>query len=281
MSFEVSVQASEPRVSIYVYAVRGPLRTNAAAYDTWSKDVVNQIYQRGSVTEALNYRLETDYISQPVPALNSNTVWFVVQVVGDTIAEMFSPSRLEFVGRSSDPANSLGKTNRFDDPSYVYAPQVLGVRWGEGGPRASDTLLTSGHWNTEMVNELIFPGAASKYYVYANSAQRANIDTYVNGFSNYRLTGTWRFLDVSGTPIAYASKTLETTGNPRRPLLSIARSGSGVEVGMSLDSGQTAILQSTRSLSPPISWMNEGTMNEGERIAFPGFDTKFFRAVLE
>jgi len=290
-------QAQQPKdvvvtqpVLIYVSAIPGPTTNNQVAYQNWIANVIPQMYSKeiggtplvviNQLTNDLGYILQIPYVSQPT-SLNSNTAWFVVHVISTNASFKFLPGQLQFVEQSSDSSHLLSKTNLFSDPSYIYAPGSWGIIWGSGGPRFNDT-LAAGYWNATPVNEFIFIGAMSKYFVYSSPSDYMVISNYISGLPDFQLTGTWQFTDGDGNVITHASKTLHAKGvyAPGIPSIVDYYPPNGVKVGITAGTNDTWVLQSSPSIQYPF-WTDVATVNGGDALVFPTDQYGFWRLRLE
>lgn len=279
----LSAIAAAP-VQIYTYAVNGPW-TNSVNYESFATNVVWDIYRNttnGGPAGALGYRLNPIDITQPTDS-SSNSLWFAVRVVSTSPEFMFTPSQIRFVGMSSDGGNALGKTNTFTDPNIVFTPQGMGVIWGSGGKRFNDTLLISANsWSTQVVHEIIFVGARSKFFTYSSPSEQNTIVATINSFPDFFVTGTWEFWQ-EGSRVAHASKTLRTKSVPAPGILSIADApATQVTIGVSCGTNDSWNLQ-FKGNSLFTSWTDVATVNSGSTFTYPKWATSsgYWRLVLQ
>lgn len=273
--------AINPVVSIYTIAVWGP-PTNAPGFIPWANTVVSNLYNNVILTN--DWRLQTPYFVQNSTNQTNNTVWYATHLISNNTNYMFSPTGLTFNASSSDPANVFYATFSYNTGNFIYTPQAMGVVWGPGGARKSDTLLTTGSW-TNMVNEFVFIGHESTYWICTNATQYNQVDNYFSGATvNMRTTGTFTF-NNGINPAVSASKSFYRQTSPNAPKLTISG-----------NRNQTETI-SLNPISPYDSWIIQGTLNllptswnnitslSGGLTAFNWQNgtnkMEFFRAVLE
>lgn len=238
-------------------------------------------YRVNMPNDELGWSLQVPYVTQPT-TLTSNTAWFAVHLVSKYPAYFFTPSQLTFLERSSDGSNdSLGKTNTFSDPTYIYTSAGMGVVW-QGTPRLSDTLVTSGYWDQTPVNEFIFVGAMSEYFVYSDPASYAEIGSYILGWTDMSITGTWQFDDGDGDVFS-VRKTLHTYGTYTPGIAGIDGGGAGtVSVGSDVGQNDSWILQSASSNIASPTWTDVATVNSNDTNFFPSLaPANFWRLKLQ
>lgn len=271
------INSSVASVDMYITAVLGPVRANTNAFEAWSAATIAYMYQNGGQIQSNvigGHKLLPAYITQ-TPAQTNNTIWFVIHVVSKDPNYKFLPSKLSFVGGSSDNSNYLATASSLaSDPNYTYSPRFWGINWGSGGMRVNDTILStpgSGKISEVPASEAIFIGAQLNYYM-------ADYSAWIMGFSDYSVNGTWSLND--GTNTAHASITLHTKIIPSLPWLSLSTTSSTAVLGADMETNTTAILYSAPKL-PPV-WKKEGVMNSGDITILPKNPVQsYFKLVLQ
>lgn len=233
--------SGEPQFVIYTIAVLGPHPSRPGA-NSFATNLVQQWYKNGSVANALDYRLKTEYIAQPAD-LSSNTIWFVTRVVAKDPAFKFTPDNLRFIGKSSDSGNVLGKTEVFNTLNYIYTAKAMGVNWSAAGRGVSDSLQMSGSYADVPVNEFITAGVVSKYFNFTDSESYANLDAALQNQPDFRVTGTWQLMQGS-TVLVSASKTLRMKSNRIPVQLTISpQPMNKVRIGVVIDADDSCVLE--------------------------------------
>lgn len=261
-----SLSPSAP-VLLYGVAVRGPAKSNPA-YPAWAADMVSRMYNGQSLgTNAVTgYYLDTTNISQDAVGTNQDTLWFMIHVVAADPSYSFSPHQLYFWEHSSDPGDSLADSDDLSDTNIIYTSSALGIIWGSNGtnvgPRFNDTLLESQSWS-QNVNEFIFIGAMSQYYTYTNAPSRLAIDTYVDYWPDYELTGVWQFTYGSSSTLL-AKKTFYRKATPYPFKLSeqAIDPNNTVSLGVTAGTNDTYTIQYSPSVQYP-QWTDAATVNAG------------------
>lgn len=272
---------TSPVVTIYTQAVWGP-PTNAPGYIPWANMIASNVY--AGVTLSNDWHLQTPYFVQNSTNQTNNTVWYLNHMVSNSTNYMFSPTGMTFNASSSDSANVFYESFSYSTGNFIYTPHAIGVKWGPGGARKSDTLLTTGSW-TNPVNEFIFIGHEATYWICTNSTQYTQVDSYFSGATvNMRATGTFTFND-GVNPSVSASKSFYRQTQPSAPTLTINRAGNQVETvsASPISPYDSWIIQGTLNLQP-TSWTNITSLSGG-LTAFNWQNgtnkMELFRAVLE
>lgn len=278
-----ALAAEESPFNIYMYVVRGSIRTQAIdpTYDSWSHAAAMELYTNMTLTNKdVGFRLLTEHITQPsvVADRTNNTIHYVVRIVGKNGAKV-SLSMLKLTQRSSDPNNTLANSYSLADvPNLSYSPRALGITYGPGGPRTSDIIDNVGPGDA-LKDEVVAVLLQGRYYTYNNPANYAQVENYVTNFIvGYELTGT---CEIVGHVNAIARRTLQARGMPIPPTLSIANHNNGSSLGINMESGRTAILYSRPN--PRFGeWSIESTMNAGDLIhRSTGGSMKCYKAILQ
>lgn len=262
---------SASQVNIYITAITGPVRANTNAFEAWSTSVVPYYHAHGQVpTNVVTLtQLVLANITQTAAQTN-NTVWFLVHVVSKDPAYKFLPSKLSFVGGSSDSSNYLATAASLSsDPNYTYSSRFYGVNWGSGGAGVNDIILSTsadGKISEVPVNEVIFIGAQLNYFM-------ADYSPWIMGFADYSVHGTWTFAD--GTNSAHASKTLHTKATISSPWISldVINKTSSV-IGAAMGTNTSAILYSSPQMPP--TWKVEGAMNDGDTVVLQKDPSQYY-----
>ncbi len=257
---------------IEVFGVLGPAQ-NQPGFAAFAEGVVQQVYTNGQPTGALEYRIHATNLMQNSADTDSN-VWFVVKV---SSSNMFSADQIDFKQKSSDTGNAFAQSVLFTNSSYIYNLRCLGVIHGPGGPRSSDSLVTSGSL-TNKVNECIFIGVMTRFQRYTNDAHRTTILGQFNSIPNFYTTGTWQ-LKSNNVVLQRASKSLRTQSFPTPAVLSVSRAGSINWVGINCDADDTYYLESRVTLSSP--WIRRGIVNSGDIFEESNIGMDFYRARLQ
>ena len=265
-----------PQVRVYTIAVLGPSTNNWVIYTNFSDGVVTKIHNGIALSNSWN--LATGSFIQGVDKTN-DSVWFATHIVSTSTNYMFSPNWLTFTESSSEPANVFSNKVVYTDP-YIYTPQAMGIVWGPGG----NTILTTGQW-TNLVNEFIFIGHQSKYFVVSTVGQSNSVDGYFNSAAvNFRITGTFNLND-GVNPVVSASHSFYRQTVPSQPALGIARLA-GQEELVSLTGTSTNdswIIQRSPALLP-TTWTDVATIGGGLSNfvwQYGTNSTEFFRAALQ
>gem|GEM_PF-2746384 len=269
----------EGRYDVYLYMVRMPLRnhTNWAAR---AAAVVNELYRNKYLSNDVAHVLHPGYISQNrATGLSDETLWGVVRILGKNGAKV-SLRMLRFT-QSSNAGNALANQYSLLGGNWAMTPEAIGINWGPGGERTSDTVVSSG--NDQLFDEIVFSGLQSVYFSFNTADEQKHISNYLVT-QNIALTTTVEVVGSNGEVLAGASRTLQTNPpEPRlvQPRLSIARAAGGnVKISFHGTPGMTGIIQS----SPAIGgrWTTESTVNPGDAIIRPSnHPRRFFRAVLQ
>ncbi|MBU6231198.1 MAG: hypothetical protein KGI45_01235 [Patescibacteria group bacterium] len=267
--------STEGPVRIRIVALLGPDISNPG-YQSWGSNAVWAI-RNHTFSSALNYRLKDTYIVQPSD-LSGTSLWFAVDVQSVNPGYTFYPGQLTFVERSSDTgssADSLGKTNPFDSPLYVYAD------WSSIG--STGGTVASGYWSDTPIDHFTFIGSMSKYFVIGSGFSMIDVDRYISYFPDFHVTGTWDLADTNLNVVAHASKTLYLSSTPTQPTLAVIPQ-SPTSVALSIigaTADDTWMLQFTPSLVQP-SWSDAASMNSGDTVirATPG-SQGMWRLMLE
>ncbi len=260
--------------------VRGPIRSNPEWKD-WASGVVMRAYEnQGFGTDNIGYSLLADYISQPAPYKDSQTLWLAVRIVCRNNAKV-SLRQLQFEQHSND-GDSLASSYKPADANTVYSPTTLGVNWNGPVPRANDTIVPDGTTGLSQVDEIIFIGMQSPFYTYpvGNYQTVADIQRYLSSFPDFRIQGIVKIVD-DGQVLATSFRSMYASKRqPISPRFSINRVGK--DISFTLDLGpedQTLFIESATDVKGV--WTIEDNINPGANILFPAnTGTKFFRAVF-
>jgi hypothetical protein len=281
----------EDALNVQMFLIRGPVRTvpESPAYTSWAPTEVSKLYNNMTLEdEDVGYRLLADYISEPLE-LTNQVLWTAVRITSKNPGTMFSLRQfslgnLWFVENSSDRTDLL--TNSYSPgnlTNLVYTQEAIGVIWGPGGQRVSDSVLNNLEPGDRLVNEIDFVGMQTKYfYPYAYPYQA--VADYINGYTNYdgfNITFACRVIDGTNV-LALGQRTIQTTGEPLAPIMSIVNRGDSVVVSVSnLQQGRTAVIQSTPRVGP-ANWQMEATVNANDELVRTKDPAKYFyRAYLE
>lgn len=250
-------------VILYVNAVRGP-DTSSVSYQGWATAVASNLYSTRSNLYAavgdVGFRFQVPYVCQTTD-LSGSVVWFTVHAVARDPSYMFLPGQLSFSEWSTDQANSLAKMDAFTNSYYVYTPVGFGVIWGQGGRGFADKIVNSGYCDQTPVNEYVFIGSMSTYYIYGtNGWTLGQISNYVNSVSKFNVTGRWQFTDANGS--WYAQKTLYRDDAPvlLPPKAQVLTNGMVIGFGNSVATGDTWVLMHSLTMLNP-SWSDIASVN--------------------
>ena len=270
---------SNPLARAYTIAVWGPT-TNSPSYTNWANNTVSNIYNGNTLPN--DWRLRTSYFIQG-PDETNNTVWFATHIMAANTNYVFSPNSLLFSENSSATPDYFS-TGYVYTNNYTYTPQAIGVIWGAGGARVNDTILRSGLW-TNKVNEFVFIGHESLYFICSNAGQSNSVDSYFTTVTNnLRITGTFSLNDGTN-PVVSASKSFYRQTPPSVPTINIVRTGVQQEnISLSnISTNDSWMVQRTPKLLP-TTWTDLATLSGG----LNSFNwqngtnkTMFYRAVLE
>ncbi len=240
-----------------------------------------RIYNGGEPLNVVNdHKLKPSYIAQSVNSLTNYTAFFSVDIIGGDSSVLFSPSNIKFVGSATD--SRLNVTNLFNDIGHVFSMSAVGVLYGTGG--ATNTLFTSFDWTNVKVNRFVYQGAATSVFAYTDVSGQGIIESYVNGFKNFFLKGTWILDDVLYP--ASATVTLQTTVTVMQPMLAVKRLGrSDMTLHVSgLTTDATGLLMWYPSYSSLDGAVPIASINEGDpdiTIMNPGGLQGYFRVIVE
>ncbi len=271
---------SECPVLIYTRAILGPSSTSAQ-YQSWSRTTLSNIYNLGrlpgNLPGELGHKLLPQYLSQSGDVTNW-TVWMTVQIITKDPSFKFTASQIKAIWKSSDAANSLGKTNSFENPKYIYSPYgSYGINWNAAGPRNGDEVDTSSYWNSKPVNELIFLGSMGKYYL----TDSAGVSNYVSQFPDFQDSCTWQLVGTESSVLGYASKTLHYRELPISWNISISKADPGIQLGISSSTTDTWVLLQTENIGSP-NWNPVATVNAGDIIYRPAnIKSGFWKLILQ
>ena len=288
-SFAQAVFAAESQYNVQMHIIRGPIRpTNTlfdAAFDEWSTNMAWKFYQNRTLAdEDVGYRLRVEDVTQPAQNRTNHTLWAAIRITGRNGAKISLP-RSRSVMNSTDSANIFENVySPSDTTNLVYSRRAPGVIWGPGGERTSDIILMNNDDGNIIVDEVVFIGAQVKYYPYTSQTDYDNFEGYMLGFitgNGLELRIKWEVLGESGEVLAVAYRTLQMLNSPIQPILSIRLEPDLSVVGINMESGRTATLESRMSLSDP--WTMVGTINAGDERRFSRQTPtqRFFRAILQ
>ncbi len=256
----------EDNYNYYLYLILGPRKSDPLWKD-WANIKINKLYTTRTLSdEDIGYRLQTPHITANTKVANDMVLWLVMRITGKNGSKI-NQNMLSFGQSSSDSGNALANEHSLVGGSWAYSLHAMGVIWGSGGERTADQKLTSGN-DIGNADELLFFATQSAYFPYSSEGESSYLSTWIQN-QDLRLINWGRVVNPSsGKILAKASRTLQLSGTPLAPRLSIVKSeDNGVLIRFNdLEPQRTGTLEWQYGIN---QWIPEATINSGDVILRP------------
>ncbi len=263
------VTVTSGNYEITIYAVRGPLKSNGN-WRNWAGPTTDEI-DRGVTINDIGGRFDPSMVSQRLPNLDNDTLWFPVKIRALNGATI-TPNMLRFSQRSSDFANVFANSATLVGSNSSYTPETI-------GRNSSGERVSSGNGNVPMLS-LSFIGLQGTYLTYSNQAENDNLNNYI--YSNaIALTTTVEVVGSNGQVLASASRTLNVNNQPGLLSLSIRKQGNQIVIPFQNARPGVQLTLQTATPSNLGHWTTFATTNSGSGSGQFGpievFGRRFFR----